>query len=233
MAIKTPEPKKKRLDIVQDDEETATVPMEEEEDVETEDEMDLDSEESDSESDDSIIVPDDELEKEEGQIPEDEDNEENAKKMAEILKQEAERFLKSSIDATSTRMSLRDRTKIKKPDDSHLKLIQNAFIQDEKKELIKELNIWKRTFLEEVAQKGIVFPKLTLSMSLEHIKQEHDIIREKLGLESTDDEEDDDELSDDEEEDDETETIDDEEEDDDDIDLDDDEDEDDESEEDE
>jgi len=194
----------KRRKMLDEEEEVISEQHEEEEE---EDYCDDDSEESeDSESDDSIVVGEDEIEMEENvAIPEDEESPENAKKMADLLRAEAERFIKLPIDNINTRV-LRDRSKIKKPDNSHIKLIHEAFIHDEKKELIKEINIWKRTFAVEAADKNLVFPKLSLKMSIDEIRCQHDDIREKLGLEPSDNDDDDSEEEEETDDDDSTES---------------------------
>jgi hypothetical protein len=155
----------------------------EEEDVES-----IDDSEDDDDEDDSIVAPDDEVEVEEGEIPD--DTEETLKAHAEILAAEAAKFIKTELKSdTVNGRTLRSRTTLKKPNDSHQKIIQAAFLLDEKKEIIKECNIWKKKLASEAASKNVVFPRLDTKMSLEELKSEHDKIRIALGLESSSDEE--------------------------------------------
>ena len=178
----------------------------EEEDVES-----IDESEDEDDEDDSIIAPDDEVEHEDGVIPN--DDEESAKAHAEMLVQEAAKFIKTELksDVVGGR-SLRKRAEIKKPDDSHHKIIAAAFLLDEKKEIIKEVNIWKKKLALEAAEKNVVFPRLDVKMSIETLREEHNKVRDALGLEVSSDEEEEDEEEDDEssaeieEEDDESET---------------------------
>jgi hypothetical protein len=163
----------------------------EEEDVES-----VDNSVDDDEEDDSIVAPDDEVELEDGDVPD--DTEETIKEHAEVLAAEAAKFIKTELksDVVNGR-TLRSRTTLKKPDDSHHKIIQAAFLLDEKKEIIKECNIWKKKLASEAASKNVLFPRLDVKMSLEDLREEHDKIRIALGLESSSDEEDDDESEDD------------------------------------
>ena len=94
------------------------------------------------------------------------------------------------------------------------------FIKDEKKELIREIKIWRETpdLVNKVA--SLAWPVLNVRMSLESIRLEHDRVRISLGLESTDEEsescdEDEEDEDEDEEEDDEDEDEDEDEDDDD------------------
>jgi hypothetical protein len=77
----------------------------------------------------------------------------------------------------------------KKPVDNFTKIIAEAYEQDEKKELIKELGIWKKTLATEAAAAGVVWPTLKVSMEFSFIREQHDAVRRKLNLESSDDEE--------------------------------------------
>lgn len=174
----------------------------EEEDVES-----IANSEEDDDEDDSIVAPDEEdVELEDGEVPE--DTEETLKAHAEVLAAEAAKFIKTELKSdTVNGRTLRSRQTIKKPDDRHQKIIQAAFLLDEKKEIIKECNIWKKKLASEAASKNVVFPRLDTKMTLEDLKAEHDKIRIALGLESSSDEEESDE---EEEDDDSTATEDDE-----------------------
>jgi hypothetical protein len=112
--------------------------------------------------------------------------------------------------------SLRNRANIKKPDQSHIELIREAYEQDEKKELIKELNIWKNTLAPQAVAAAVVWPSLKSSMPIEVVRREHDVVRRKLGLESTDDEASEDDADDEEEDEDVSASIEEDDEDDDD-----------------
>jgi hypothetical protein len=164
----------------------------EEEDVES-----INESEDDDEEDDSIIAPDDEVEHEEGDVPN--DDEESLKAHAEMLAQEAAKFIKSELksDVVGGR-SLRKRAEIKKPDDSHHKIIAAAFLLDEKKEIIKEVNIWKKKLALEAAERNVVFPRLDVKMSIDHLREEHNKVRDALGLEASSDEEEEEEEEDEE-----------------------------------
>jgi hypothetical protein len=158
-------------------------------DDEEEDDESIDNSEDDDDEDDSIVAPDDEIEEEEGEVPD--DTEDTLKAHAEVLKAEAEKFIKKELvsDVVGGR-TLRKRAEIKKPDDSHHRIIAAAFLLDEKKEIIKECNIWKKKLAAEASSRNVVFPRLDVKMSLEVLKAEHDKIRIALGLESSSSEED-------------------------------------------
>lgn len=174
---------------------------EEEEDEEEDDQDDEDDSDDEEEEDDSIVVSDNEEVPMADDVPDDEDDE-SAKKLAEILKQEAKEFIKTPLETSCVGgRSLRNRANIKKPDQSHIELIREAYELDEKKELIKELNIWKNTLSSQAAKASVVWPILKASMPLEAVRKEHDIVRRKLGLDSTDDEESDEEEDNEEDED--------------------------------
>ena len=160
---------------------------EEEEDEDDDDEDDDDSEDDDEE-DDSIVVSDNEEVALEDDIPDDND-EDSARALAEILKKEATEFIKTPLTSSCVGgRSLRNRATLKKPDQSHIELIREAYELDEKKELIKELSIWKNTLASQAAAASVVWPVLKPSMPLEVVRREHDIVRKKLALESSDDE---------------------------------------------
>jgi hypothetical protein len=203
--------KKPKKVVVEDDEEE-----EEEEDVDDE-EDDESEDEDDDESNISEIVSSAEEEVIEPIPPETEEM---------LAKLEADRIL-ASIKGTScvNGRVLRDRTKIVNPtvDRYGDKERELLFIKDEKKELIREIKIWRETpdLLNKVV--SFAWPVLNVRMSLESIRLEHERVRIALGLESTDEEsescnEDEDEDEDEEVEDDEEEEDEDEDEDDDDDD---------------
>jgi hypothetical protein len=180
----TPKPLKSPKSSVHSDDE--------EEDLES-----VNESEDDDDEDDSIIAPDDEIEVEEGEVPN--DDEESLKAHAEMLAQEAAKFIKSELksDVVGGR-SLRKRAEIKKPDDSHHKIIAAAFLLDEKKEIIKEVNIWKKKLCLEAAERNVVFPRLDVKMCIDHLREEHHKVRDALGLEVSSDEEEEEEEEDDE-----------------------------------
>ena len=204
-----PERKKPKKVVVEDEEED-----EEEEDVD-DDEDDESEDEEDDESNISEIVSSGEEEVIEPIPPETEEV---------LAKLEADRIL-ASIKGTScvNGRVLRDRSKIVNPtvDRYGDKERELLFIKDEKKELIREIKIWRETpdLVNKVA--SLAWPVLNVRMSLESIRLEHDRVRISLGLESTDEEsescdEDEDEDEEGEDEDDEEEEDEDDEEEDDD-----------------
>ena len=175
---------------------------EDDEDEEEDEDDDDDDEESedDDEEDDSIVVSDNEEVALNDDIPDDND-EESARALAEILKKEATEFIKKPLESSCVGgRSLRNRSTLKKPDQSHIELIREAYELDEKKELIKELSIWKNTLAPQAAAASVVWPVLKPSMPIEVVRKEHDIVRKKLGLESSDDEDSDVNEDDDEDE---------------------------------
>jgi hypothetical protein len=204
-----PERKKPKKVVVEDEEED-----EEEEDVDDDDDDESEDEEDD-ESNISEIVSSGEEEVIEPIPPENEEV---------LAKLEADCIL-ASIKGTScvNGRVLRDRSKIVNPtvDRYGDKERELLFIKDEKKELIREIKIWRETpdLVNKVA--GLAWPVLNVRMSLESIRLEHDRVRISLGLESTDEESescDEDEDEEDEDEDEEEEEDDEDDEDDDDDD---------------
>lgn len=163
---------------------------EEDEEEDAYDEDDDESEDDDDEEDDSIVVSDDDEIEVEDDIPADENDPESARKIAAVLKEEADKFINKPLSVSCVGgRTLRNRATIKKPDQSHIELIREAYELDEKKELIKELGIWKNTLSKEAANAQVVWPALKPSMSIDLVRREHDVVRKKLGLESSDDEE--------------------------------------------
>jgi hypothetical protein len=164
---------------------------EESEEDEEEDPYDEDEEESeDDDEDDSIVVGDEEVKEE--NLPDDEDDPENARIITKVLVEEASQFIKKPLETSCIGgRSLRDRSKIMQPKEKleRDRIVAEAYELDEKKELIKELNIWKRKLSKEALEAKIVWPQLKTSMKLSEIKDEHDKVRKGLGLESSDDEE--------------------------------------------
>jgi hypothetical protein len=159
---------------------------EDDEDVEDdEDEDDDEEDEDDDEEDDEIVARDDDELEVGAAVP----DEEGAELIA-IMAKEAREFVGSEPLKSScvNGRSLRNRSTLRKPDNTHHEWIRDAFIADEKKELIKELGIWKRTLAVDAAARQVAFPKLTLKMSLDQIREEHDKVRVALGLESSDEE---------------------------------------------
>jgi hypothetical protein len=139
------------------------------EDISDEDEDDLDNyedeSEDDSDSDDSIVVPDSEVVVE-GNLLE-EDDEESSRKVLELIQKEAEKFigetpLRSTVIGTRV---LRDRKTIKSPERPHLKLVNEAFEKDEKKELISIINSWKKKYSEQIQKGEVVMPVCNLNTS--------------------------------------------------------------------
>jgi len=181
---------------------------EEEEEEDIEDESDID----DDESDITEIVSSSEEEEIEEIPPETEEM---------IAKAEAERIASSIKGSTVVGgRVLRDRTKIVNPIQNRYgdKERELLYIKDEKKELIREIKIWRET--PELLNKAptLSWPILNVRMSLQTIQEEHERVRIALGLDATDEESESNDEEEDEDEDvelDEEEEEDDEEEDDD------------------
>lgn len=166
----------------------------EDEDEEDYDDGDEEEEEDDDEEDDSIVAPDSEdIEMETDlDIPDDEKDLESAKRIAKVIQEEAKRFIKKPLESVCINgRSLRNRATIKPPSENiaRAKLITEAFLRDEAKELIKEISIWKSKLSKEAEAAKITWPNLKISMPLSQIRKEHEIVRKALGLESSDDEE--------------------------------------------
>ena len=142
------------------------------EDEDEDSERDSDDESEDgSDSDDSIVVPDNEVEVI-GNVPEEDDDLESSRKVLELIKKEADDFIGEPLKSTLVgNRVLRDRKTLKSPDRSHLKLVNEAFERDEKKELIGILNGWKKKYSEQVKNGEIVMPSCNLnSSSLDEIR---------------------------------------------------------------
>jgi hypothetical protein len=163
--------------------------FEEEEDLSDEEDQEGDdceesgeeSSDDEDEEDDSIVVPDGE-EEEAAVLSDDDIDEHNLQKVLE-LKKEAEKFI-GELPPKRTRKPVID---------TMAPLVEKMFRKDEAKELIAEVNRWKKTLREKAEEKGVVWPVLKMSMTLEDIKEKHDVIRKQLDLESSDDEEEDEE----------------------------------------
>ncbi len=141
------------------------------EDISDEEEEDLDDSEEESEdesdSDDSIVVPDSEVVVEGNLLEEDDEDLESSRKVLELIQKEAEKFigetpLKSTVIGNRV---LRDRKTIKSPERPHLKLVNEAFEKDEKKELISIINSWKKKYVEQIQKGEIVMPVCNLNTS--------------------------------------------------------------------
>lgn len=162
--------KRKRSKSSSDDEE------DEEEDEDNDLEDDESSEDDGDEEDDSIVAPDSEIDYNDELIEVDETKDLEA--AVKELKQEAQNFM-GEISGK------RKRTAVSDP---YAKIIAQAYEQDEKKELIKELKIWKKTLSKEASDANVVWPNLKPSMDYSFVKDQHEIVRKKLGLDSSDDE---------------------------------------------
>ena len=174
--------------------------------ADAEDDEDDESEDSGDESDDSIVVGSDHIEVEdEAPLPR-EDDEEGAKAMAEVLRKEAARFVGDLEVRVKGGRTLRAKPQQRAfPERA---LIKEAFEEDEKRELINEIKMWRKTLSAEATTRGIVFPDLKLTMTLEEVRAKHEETRVALGLEDDDEESESDEAEDeaeDEDEDDEDE----------------------------
>jgi hypothetical protein len=164
----------------------------ESESEEEDDPYDEDDDESDDDDEnDSIVVPDEEDEVVDD-LPDDEDDPENARKITKVLVEEASEFIKKPLQTSCVGgRSLRDRSSLKQPKEKleRDRIIAEAYEMDEKKELIKEIGIWKRKLCKEAEARNIVWPQLKTTMTLADIRAEHEKVRKGLGLESSDDEE--------------------------------------------
>ena len=158
----------------------------EEDEEDDEDDEDEDNEDEEEDDDDNIteIVSSDDEENVEEIPPETEEM---------LAKAEADRIAASIKGVTVVGgRTLRDRTKIANPQQDRYgeKERELLYIKDEKKELIRELKIWKETpeLYEKSNEMNLNWPNLTLKMSLESVRSEHDRVRIALGLEATDEE---------------------------------------------
>jgi E3 ubiquitin-protein ligase HUWE1 len=174
------EPVSKRAKIVIESD------VDEDEDEEEEDDEEEEEEEDDDDENISEIVSSDEEEEVPVIPPETEE---------QIAKAEADRIASSIKGSTLVGgRTLRDRSKIANPtlDRYGDKERELLFIKDEKKELIREVKIWRTT--PELVNKraDLAWPVLNLKMSLDDIRTEHEKVRVALGLDSTDEESEDD-----------------------------------------
>lgn len=148
------------------------------------DDMEADSEEGDTEND-SIVVDDTEIDEDTKPLPNDTD-EEGARALAAILSEEAEKFVGNLESKVVGGRCLRAKPAQRLFPEREL--IKRAFEEDEKRELINEMRIWKKTLSAEAAERSVVFPDLKMSMSLEQVREKHEAVRVGLGLDDDDDE---------------------------------------------
>ena len=199
-----PAPKKSAPKKIRVDSRDCKPVVKDEDDIDIED-TDDEEETDDGDENDSIVVDsDDDTTETVPPLPTD-DDEDGAKALAAILNDEAKRFVGETLDSrVKNGRALRNNPKPREFPERDL--IRDAFIEDEKRELINEVKIWGRTLADEAKIRGLTFPELKMTMTIDEVRSKHDALRISLGLDASDDEESeevDDESSDDDDEEDE------------------------------